>query len=197
MKVETKEIELLQKETESELSEVKVMEITNAEQMKSATDVLGKIKSYAKKVKEKKETITKPMNDALKEVRNLFRPIELFLDETEISIKNKMLTFQRVEAERIRQEEAKIMARIEKGTMKTETAMNKLENVGEVQKSVKSDFGSVSTRKIKKWRITNSSIIPREYLTIDTVKVSDCMRAGIAIQGIEYYEEETISARGL
>lgn len=197
MEIATKEIELLKKETNSKLEEVKKLEISNSEQVKIATDFLGQIKTLSKTIKEKKEAITKPMMTALNEVRDLFKPIETLHSEAEGIIKNKMLAFQRAEAERIRKEEEKIMARVEKGTMKTETAMNKLENVGEVQKSVKSDFGSIATRKVKRFRIVDIDKIPRTFLMVDETAIRRAMMSNIPVEGIEYYEEEIISARGV
>lgn len=197
MEIATKEIELLKKETNSKLEEVKKLEISNSEQVKIATDFLGQIKTLSKTIKEKKEAITKPMMTALNEVRDLFKPIETLHSEAEGIIKNKMLAFQRAEAERIRKEEEKIMSRVEKGTMKTETAMNKLENVGEVQKSVKSDFGSIATRKVKRFRIVDIDKIPRTFLMVDETAIRRAMMSNIPVEGIEYYEEEIISARGV
>lgn len=47
-------------------------------------------------------------------------------------------------------------------------------------------------RKVKKFRVTNEALVPRQYLTLDTVKIGGVVRAlGLSanIPGIEVYEE--------
>lgn len=63
----------------------------------------------------------------------------------------------------------------------------------------------MSVRVIKKVRITNESLIPRDYLTVDTtklkaaaVKIYDLKSEGVEVKqipGVEVYTEESIGAR--
>lgn len=195
MDTHNKEIELVQDQTSRAITAAKGLIIDSDAKMSEATDMLKKIKVVGKLITEKKELITKPLNQALKEARDMFRPFEEECDQAEREVKNKMITYQN-EQERIRKIELqKIENRVEKGTMKVETAVKKIENVQEVTKSVQGQVGAVSTRIIKKVRITDESLIPREYLIPDLKKIEQVAKAGVAIPGVEVYEEKSISVR--
>ena len=51
------------------------LNIETKENLITATDILGKIKLIGKEIKENKERVTKPLNEALRNTRELFRPI--------------------------------------------------------------------------------------------------------------------------
>src|SRR3990167_7974452 len=74
-------------ETQIEVSDIKqgltradtrIAELVIEDQsgLESATDILAKIKQMGKIIKDRKEKITRPLNDALKSARELFAPLE-------------------------------------------------------------------------------------------------------------------------
>ena len=91
---------------------------------------LNDIKAKDKLVKEKKETITKPMNEALKATRALFKPVENDLVAIKTELANKLNAFKR-EQDRIAAEKArKLQEKIEKGSIKRpETIMKNLDKI--------------------------------------------------------------------
>lgn len=189
------ELEVVQDQTSKAMQLATELIIDSDAKMFEATDLLKKIKVVGKMITDKKELITKPLNQALKEARDMFRPIEDSCSESEALVKRKMIAYQN-EQEKIRREElAKIEKKVEKGTMKVETAIKKIENVQEVQTSVQSSIGAASTRILKKVRITDESLIPREYLVPDMKKIEMVAKAGVAIPGVEIYEEKSIAIR--
>lgn len=70
----------------------------------SASDELKAIKGRQRDLDEQEKAITRPLNDSLKRVRDLFRAPKDFLAEAERTIKRAMLTYQD-ECERRRREE--------------------------------------------------------------------------------------------
>jgi hypothetical protein len=57
----------------------------------------------------------------------------------------------------------------------------------------------IATRKVWKYRIVNTSLIPREYLAVDEQKIGQVVRAMkdmAKIPGVEVYSEDTVSVRG-
>lgn len=175
--------------------------IDSPESLASATDILKAIKDAGKVVKTRKEEITKPLNDALKSARDLFRPIEADLATGERIIKDKMLDYtNEVEAKRAA-EAAKLEARVEKGTMRTDTAMRKMDDLETVDSTVKGAKGSVNFREVRKVKIVDPKAIPLKYLMNE--KVIDAIRAAVStdvlngtkVEGVEIVIEKVVASR--
>ena len=132
---------------------------------------------------------------ALASARDLFKPIELQLSEANKLIKLKMLAYQIEENDRIEKEQARIAARVAKGTMKLETASNKLQDL-EVTTKSEGQVGKSSIREVKKIRVTDETAIPREWLEPSMTRITEAvLRQGITIPGVELYSEKTIVSR--
>ena len=175
--------------------------IDSPESLSAATDILKAIKDAGKVVKARKEEITKPLNDALKSARDLFRPIEADLTTGERIIKDKMLDYtNEVEAERAKQA-AKLEQRVEKGTMRVDTAMRKMDDLETVDSQVKGAKGSVQFREVRTVKIVDPTKIPLKYLTNE--KVLDAIRAavrtdvlnGTKVDGVEIVIEKQVASR--
>lgn len=194
MEVNTKELTLAPLKAQVSKLENRANEITitTAEENASATELKAKLNETKKQIKERKDEITKPLNVALKSARDLFAPIEESFEKAERILAGKLIAYkQKVEAE-TRATEEKLAARVEKGTMKLETAERKIEALPTIQKTVQTDHGRVQFRKIKKVRITNQDIVPDQYWVIDEVKLRKDVLAGIPVPGAEWYEEEIV-----
>lgn len=172
------------------------LSVENIDDLTIATDILHQVKEVKKLVKESKEEITRPMMKALSNVRDLFRPLELGYADAEKCIKAKMLSFQIEEDDRITKEKAKLAARVEKGTMRPDTAAMKMEEVGDAPTKVAGSVGKSTVRKIKKVRIVDEDLIPREYMVVDMKAVTEAiLRKGEVVPGAEMYEERSIVSR--
>lgn len=175
--------------------------IDSPESLAQATDILKAVKDAGKVVKSRKEEITKPLNDALKSARDLFRPIEADLATGERIIKDKMLDYtNEVEAKRAA-EAAKLEARVERGTMRTDTAMRKMDDLETVDSTVKGAKGSVNFREVRKVKIVDPKAIPLKYLMNE--KVIDAIRAAVStdvlngtkVEGVEIVIEKVVASR--
>src|SRR3990167_10201870 len=185
-------------EFRSEVSAVErkadAIEITKSEEYANAVDIVAKLKEIGSKIKEKKESLTKPLNEALRNARELFAPLEMQFSNAEGIIKGKLLDYKRKKDEEARIEEARIAARVEKGTLKIETAERKMEAVERIDTTTRGDVGEISIRQIKKVRIVNESLIPREYLQPDMVAIRRDALGGKAIAGVIIEEVEVVAA---
>lgn len=166
-----------------------------------ATDILSKIKTASKDVKTRKEEITKPLNDALKSARDLFRPLEDDLATAERTIKTKMLDYSNdIEAKRAA-EAAKLEKRVEKGTMRVDTAMRKMDDLETVGSQVKGENGEVQFRMVRNIKITDPTKIPLKYLSNEKViaAISAAVRTdvlnGTKVDGVEIVEEKQVAAK--
>lgn len=189
-----KELSVVRGQATKALAAANELVIQTDADMESAADVLSKIKKVGKLIKERKEQITQPLNDALKSARGLFAPLEQNHEEAERVIKNKMLAYQREVADRNRIEQERVAARVEKGTMKQETAVAKIESQQEVKKQAEGKVGKVTTRKITKYRVVDETKLPREFLIPNISKINEALKAGQEVSGAESYQEDIISA---
>jgi len=192
---ETKEITLVKTQSTKALNASNEITIKTQEDMVKATDVLSKIKTVGKLIKERKEAITRPMMESLNSVRDLFKPIESNHAEAERIIKGKMLAYQNAEEEKAQEAKDKLAARVEKGTMKAETAVAKMESIQTPETTTKGKVGAVSFRIVKKYRVVDETKIPREFLVPDMGKITEALKAGMEVAGAEVYEEKVISSR--
>lgn len=175
--------------------------IDSPESLAAATDILKAIKDAGKVVKARKEEITKPLNDALKSARDLFRPIEADLSTGERIIKDKMLDYSNeVEAKRAAAA-AKLEDRVERGTMRTDTAMRKMDDLETVDSTVAGAKGSINFREVRTVKIVDPKAIPLKYLMNE--KVLDAIRAavrtdvlnGTKVEGVEIVIEKQVASR--
>ena len=66
----------------------------------------------------------------------------------------------------------------------------------QVDTTLRATGGTSSVRKIPKVRILDESLIPRDYLVPDLVKINRDVKANIKVAGCELYYEPTVSVRG-
>lgn len=182
--IEDKELQIVKSNTTKAANAANDLVIGNADDMTRATELLSKINLAGDMIKARKEAITKPLNAALASARDLFRPLETAQAEAKRIVSQKMISYQtKIEEER-RAEEAKIAARVEKGTMKIETAAKKVEALAPVETKVEAKSGTVSFKEVRVPKVVNEALIPREYLEIDMVKIRRDALAGIVIPGV-------------
>lgn len=164
--------------------------IKTSSDMEQAVKILSATNQTADRVTAEKEKITKPLNEALKAERARWKPIEDACANAVATIKGKMMAYQRaVEAENAKKEE-KIMARVEKGTLKTETAVAKLEALPDASAMVATSAGAVQWRTVSKLVIEDINAIPREYLDVNEVRVKAALKAGKLVAGCKMVDEK-------
>jgi len=188
-----KELSVIKEQANKELNVINTMVVTSAEEYKSAEDILIKVKTVGKMIKEKKEEITKPLNESLKHIRELFKPIETTHETAEEIIRKKMVSYRLLEEKKAEEEKLKIAKKVETGYIKPETAIKKMEDVVDVKAQLKQTGVTTSTRKLPRVRIVNDKEIPREYLVVDERKVLDDLKAGKTVAGAELYYETIIA----
>lgn len=172
------------------------LKVENQKDMNKATDVLHNVRMAEKYITEKKTEITGPLMKSLASIRDLFKPLETSLQLANKTIKEKMLAWQIAEDERVQKEKDRITKRVEKGTMKAETAAGKLETLGDAPVKSSGEVGKSTIREVKKVRIIDESIIPREYLIPNMTAITEAViRKGAIIPGIETYVEKSIVSR--
>lgn len=190
----SKELTVLKTQVTKLENQVNSLTIESAEGYALAIDIVSKLKEAGSNIKAKKESITKPLNEALKSTRNLFAPLEEQFERAESIVKQMLLAYKRKVDAEAAAKDAAIAKKVEDGKMTLETAEKKLDKVERVDQTTRGNVGEVQVRKIKKVRITDEAALPRQYLIPDQVAIRRDALSGIAIPGVEVYEEETIAA---
>lgn len=169
--------------------EANKLEIKDEKGMQSATILLSQINNVGDKVKFEKKKIKDLYDNAVAVWLPIDKACKLAVD----TIKGKMIARQNaIDAENTIIE-ARAMARVEKGTMKVETAVEKISALPDTKASVNTNAGSVQFRIVKKLSIVDATLIPREYLIVDEVLVRKELLAGKVIPGAVMVEEKSIA----
>jgi hypothetical protein len=91
--VTSRELQKYQKETSAAVEAAQALEVTTYENVMDAADFLINVKSIGEQINERKEEITKPLNDALKSTRTLFKEAEQAYVSAEEIAKDKVLAY--------------------------------------------------------------------------------------------------------
>lgn len=137
-----------------------------------------------KELKTRKEKITKPLNQALKEARDLFRPYEDQLKELSGSWADILGEYANArENARIKALEA---INSDKRLKNTATIQNKLNEI---------ESRAAGTMRIKTLDIQDPAQIPEEFWVIDEVKLRAVLIAGQEVPGARLIESLTVTKR--
>lgn len=172
------------------------LNISSSNDMLMASELLAQVKMVKNNVISRKEEITRPLMDGLSSVRELFQPLEIGYTSAQKTIEAKMKTYSTEEDLRIEREKEKITGRLEKGTIKAETAITKLNSIGDSPESFTSSSGKTFIKQVPKLRVVDVSVIPREYLIPDLAKLTEAvLKQNIKVPGVEVYKEKSIVTR--
>ena len=188
----SKELKVIEKGVNPIFAKAEDMKIETKEDMVGATEMLSQMNKYNDQIKEEKGKVLTPLLEATKAERGRWKPIE---DKLKIGIENirKVMTIYQTEQDKVAEEKKdKIAERVGKGKgkLKTETAVNQMENVEAPEEAVTTDSGMVKFRTKKIFTVSDLSNVPIEYHLLDEVKVRKAMKDGIELPGINYSEEK-------
>ena len=190
-KIESKEVAVIKGQLTKLEKQANDVKIESAEDNVKAIDLRAQLKEAGSKIKNTKESITKPLNEALKNARELFKPVEELYEKAESIIAGKLLAYNQKIREEAAKEEARIAADLEKGKIKKlETAERRIENIERVENTTHGNIGKAQVRAIQKVRIINEALLPREYLEPNNVAIRRDALGGKSIPGVEVYTEE-------
>lgn len=202
--IEEKELTALKQTSSRARSRAESIVIESDSDLKKAADFLSNVKKAQKLVKEKKESITKPMNLALKNARSFFAPFEQSLEESERLVKGRMIGYeqmvQRKAAEEARRIEEELHKKAQEEQMtaeklneETNLAMQKMAEIKTVDKQVEGKKGWIQYRIVKQVEIIDETLIPIEYLVPDFVKIRKVALAGVEIPGVQVKEIKQVA----
>ena len=199
----TKQVRVAQREVvkiQVALDRAKV--IKNEEDLKKATEFLIKVKSVSKIVSGQKTPIVKSLNDALREVRGLFRPAEDRLLEAEMQVKAVILDYNEKVEQKALRESQKIEKKVDDGKMDISTGMGKLSKIEQGSQTIQTPSGSAQFRTIRKVRITDISKLSSYMIRMSVqeaikMEITRDVKNGLPVPvGAEFYEEKIVAGVG-
>jgi exonuclease VII small subunit len=159
--------------------------IKDAITMATATELLSQVNRYADSIDEKKQEVLAPMNEALKKFRAMFKPLETKCDEAIKTIRGKMTVYQTKKIEEERKKETKLVEKMESGEIDIDQAVNKLNKITRVEKTVETESGSIRFREDKILKIWDHTMIEREYLIPNERQILQALKDGKKVSGCE------------
>ncbi len=172
--------------------EIPTIQITDQQSLTEATVLLSRLNKHLDAITADKETLTKPLNQSLKLIRDKYRPTETRLSDAITALRTGMSKYATEQAKIKTIEQAKILTRLDKGTLRPDTAINKLEVINQQTSNTKTDEGTVSFRTVHLWRVKDIKDIPLSLMQPNDKAINDYQKANpdTPPAGIEYYTEE-------
>lgn len=193
------------------------MVIDSDEKLSEAYDLLKKIKLKMKEVEDHEKSFTRPLNDTIKKLREVFKGPKAVLEEAKIHLeKEKIIPYVR-EAEKIKLAEEQERKRKEREELerKQEELLEKADTFGserfldeavKVEKkisgisiektSVKVGTSSSSVKKIWTYEIVDPELVPRNYCDPAPAKLRSAMNKGVReIPGVRIFQKDSVSSR--
>lgn len=172
--------------------QVEKLEITSSAKMTEAVELLSQANLFLDAVVTHKEKKTKPLNQALKEIRAETKPLETRLETLIASLRRKMSVYQTEQTRIAQEKEEKIARRVGdgKGKLKTETAQSQIDELDRPDKTVSTTVGSVQFRTVKKFEIMDITMVPQEFLLPNEPAIRAAMKEGRELPGVRYFEDQ-------
>ncbi len=183
--MQNKELTVIEKEVSPLIQTAENLEIINADTMKASAELLSQCNNYLDNVTKDREKITKPLNVSLKEIRAKYKPLETILETAIDILREKQSHYQTRLVNENREKQAKLAARLEKGTLKMETAVKKIEELQKPDELVQTESGDVAFREIETLHIIDTTNIPHEYFDLNQKRVLEALKTGAVIPGVE------------
>lgn len=197
--------------------ELDAITVTDAATAGKVTEVLAIVSDTAKRIEERRVALVKPLNDEVKAVNDLVRPLAAAFDRLKTTGKDKQLAWhraeearvarERAEAERIRREAERVAFEAQAAAIALSAQTGKpveipapvavvVPVVAEASRGVKTDYGTTSVRKVWKFEITDAARVPRGFLAVDEQAIRRAVAEGArTIEGVRIYQEEQLSVR--
>lgn len=198
-KLNTKEVAVVKAQVSKALAAAEAVQIRSREDMQAASELLIKVKKVGRLIEEQQKKFTRPAYDAwrkiVEESKRLFAPLQERYKQAEEIIKGKMAEYVEAEEQKRREQEEKIAARVERGTMRFDTAAKKLATLENPREQVVAENGKVAFREVREVESVDKYKLPMDYLVPDMVKIRAAVRRGEKIPGVKVVVRKQVVAK--
>lgn len=165
-------------------------QIKTKEDLTGAVKLLSDMNVILDRITTEKEKVTKPLNEALKQERNRWKPIESTYERAIASVRTAMTAFQTAAIKKQKEDEAKIAGKVASGKLRMETGVRKMNELDAPETTVVSDSGMVKFRTEKKFEVVDVTKLPKEYILANETAIRAAMKEGKELSGVRYFEEQ-------
>lgn len=170
--------------------------VTNQAELEDVANKISMVKKMGKFVRQEMERYTKPAREIIKNAQDKFLPYEKECKQAEDDLKKKAQVYMIAEEEKRKKQEEKIAKDLDTGKIKKEeTALRKMEEIGEQKKTVDTGGAKLTMKKVRVAHIVDPEQVPKEYWIIDEARVKKAAVAGAVIPGVEVREESQMASR--
>jgi len=185
--------------------EMNALDVDSVESAQQCAELIIRTKKYLKKIDEKRKNIISLPFKFTRYVNGLVKPFSdiglrvVKSGSSKVGIWNVMREQQRREKEKRAKDEAeKLQEDIDKRAEKLGVEPVKLPTMvmAKKQSPIRIDNGTITTKMVWTWKLTDFEKVPRLYLKIDGKALDDAVKAGIVnIPGVKIYEVPKTSTR--
>lgn len=196
-----KELALIEKRAAPLIMRATTINITTQAEQNAAGELLTQLNREADAFKVLKETITKPMNLALKAARDLFKPRETKLDDA-ITTLRAAIGFYQLEADKkAALQDKKIADRVApgRGNLSAETASRKMTEVDRPDQHIETIGGSVKFRTVQKLVVTDDISLKTwllkncpHLLSFEERSILGILKSGMPVLGAHMEDEKQV-----
>ena len=160
-----------------------------------ATKVISWIAGVKKKIELKRKFFTQPLNEQVKKINVMFKEYSNPLSEADRIVRNKMLSYRKVQEEKQRKEQEKLDKEAKKIAKKENIPVEEVMEGNKAQEIPKT-VGATTIKKVWTFEVEDEARVPRGFLMLDEPRIREAIRKGIReINGIKIFEKETIATR--
>lgn len=165
MATKEKDLPALREEADGIEAMIASVVIRNEDDLKGLAERIKEVKNFRVGVEEKRDKTIEPAKAIIEEAKATYNPIIERAKAAEAGLKKKGEQFVTAQLAAKKEADDKLAARVEKGTMKPETAVRRMEETGPVAKRVSTGAAAFSVREIPDMEIVDESLIPEEWWT--------------------------------
>lgn len=215
---EMPQTEELQGEARAILDKANAVAIVDDTTFRGAADLLRTFKTYSKRVSDTFDPLIKSQNEAVKKTRETMKTFARPAEEAEGIVKRKMADYQQEQERRAAEEAARLreqaMKEAEERRLQEAIALERAGDKRAAEAAIEAPIVAppppiaarptpkvegVSFKTAYKFEVTDESIVPREFLKVDEVKLGGYVRSMKAaaidkIPGVRVWEEKQVAA---
>jgi hypothetical protein len=148
-----------------------------------AVDTLSNLNTFNDSIVAEREKITKPLNDALKEVRSRYKPIESSLTSAIELIRTKMSEYQTAVTLEAKKKEVKLASQLSTGDISMDAAMQALSVTPAPADSIWTGAGKVKFKTVQKVKILSIKDLSDYYKIPNESLILADLKAGKVVSG--------------
>ncbi len=180
------------------MTQVYAVSVASIEELNTVSDMIAQVKKLAKYIEGEKEKYIAPAKEIIASAKAQYDPYIAQCKAAEVDLKQKAQAFMLAERKREDEERKKIVAKVETGYIKPETAMTKLADVEVAPKTAATTTSKLTMRMRKDVEIVNQALIPEEYYKpreLDMAKLRKVVTAGVEVPGTKLIEVTDMASK--